>query len=342
MWNDAENAAIDALQRDGFNSVDARVITALISRRYVRELPKLIDILSGHVGLEDHHNVRMAVDSLLHQDIITGATVQGRTLLGITPDFADNLVTQGQSSSAAALKSLQWAPNTRLEMLGPMTDPAVLETFKNALSSASYMIRIPFFTSSADIEAIDILENRARAGVHVRILLGSPSVIAEIRGPSARSRAERAVDSWKTRTRNWPNTEIRLASRVIDIQFGSSLSIDGSSLRLDLHEPLAERSLMGDMVKVNSSAGNLVRVFDAAFDEAWRRALPISKLGRIFRFLKSVRWTLTTAVSLPAALLISGNSKELVGGIAVASLFAALDENKERIALAWRRVTGKK
>ena len=336
VWSAAENTTIQVLENDGFGPIDARIMTAMVSRRYAREFPKLVDVLSGHVGLEDTIAINSGLQGLLSREILTQTPYSTRILTSISPNYDERLRELNHQKSADALKPLQESPIPRFASLGPMTDPRVLQTFRDAVSGAQRIIRIAFFTSLADIEGIDDLHNRAQAGVIIRILLGSPRVMDTLRGHSHRQRAIRAINSWTAKTRNWPNTEVRLANRPQDIECGSSLSVDGRLLRFDVHEPLAERSLMGEMLLVQEAGGNLIRMFDTNFDSAWNRAVPTRGLARVRSVVFSWKWTLATVVATVLALSLKASAwREIVAAIAATCLFAALDESRDRIRALW-------
>lgn len=338
-WTPSENRTILQLEADGFGPIEARIITAMASRRYARDTPKLIDVLSGHVGLEDTLLVSASLQSLLNRSVLTHISYNGRHLTAIDPNYAERLRATNYAKSAEVLEALQASPIGRFKSLGQMTDNHILETFTEAVLSAQRIIRIAFFASLADIEGIEALHGRAQAGVEVRILLGSPQVMEQLRGRSHRKRAVRAIDSWRAKTHDWPNTSVRLATQVRDIEYGSSLSVDGRLLRFDLHEPLAERSLLGEMLLVHETGGNLIRMFDATFDDAWHRAFPTKTVARLWKRLIDWKWSVATVAAVCWTLALPGSGwREIVAGVAVTCFFAALDENKDRIKMYWRRL----
>ncbi|MFB8777279.1 hypothetical protein [Streptomyces broussonetiae] len=340
MWSVIEDAAVEQLVTAGFSPVDSRVLTAMVSRRYARERLKLIDVLSGHIGLENVSEISGAVDRLTARGFLTHVPYSGRHLLSVSPDYASHLRNSGLTDAADSLESLMWAPVTRFQSLGPMTEPGTLSSFLQAVSGAQRVIRLPFFSSSAEIEGIEALEQRCRAGVELRILLGSPKTIKEIRGPSHAARARRSIESWTAKTRRWPNTEVRLAQSVEDVEYGSSMSIDGRLLRMDVHEPLAERSLAGEMLLVHETGGNLIRLFDKTFDEIWERSLPVKGFARLRRGVASWRWSIVAATLLAASVTVPDSVwQDLASGAAVTAIFAAFDESHGRLRTVWQRMT---
>ncbi|RKR87280.1 hypothetical protein BDK92_1555 [Micromonospora pisi] len=341
VWTGMERAAISALETEGFTPVQARILTAMVMHRYARERRKLVDVLSGHIGLESTASVNVAIDDLLARQLLTLTPYVGNVLITTSTDYVGQLKALNLLASATALESLGRMPVLRFESLGHMTDRNVLDTFHDAVCSAHRIIRITFFESLAGIEGLQDLRDRSSAGVEIRVLLGSPKVMKELRGASHEQRARRAIESWKTATSDWPNTEVRIAVTAQDIECGSSVSIDGRILRLDVHEPLAERSLMGEMLMVNERGGNLIRLFDANFDAAWDRATPTRRTLLVRRAVVAWRWTATAMATVTAAALLAPSAwRELLTGVAATSLLAAADENRARFRLLWRRLKG--
>ncbi|WP_146605768.1 hypothetical protein [Micromonospora craterilacus] len=340
VWTIPERSAFAALEGEGFSPIHARILTAMVMHRYARERRKLVDVLSGHIGLERTQSVYAAIDDLLARRLLAVTPYAGKSLLTAAPDYLVRLRAEKLTASAAALERLGRMPIERFESLGQMTDAKVLESFHEHVCSAHRLIRLSFFESLAEIEGLADLRDRAEAGVEIRVLLGAPKAMKDLRGASHEKRAKRAIRSWREATRNWPNTEVRVARTTQDIECGSSASIDGRLLRLDVHEPLAERSLMGEMLLAHEAGGNLIRLFDHSFDAAWARAIPTRRWPLIRRAAGAWRWTATAGVTVPVATALQDSAwRDLLIGVAATSLLAALDENRTRLQVWWRRLT---
>ena len=341
-WTAPEMAAIAVLEADGFNPTEAMIVTAMVSRRYARQLEKLVDVLSGHTGLEDTHAAQSAISNLISAGLLSVIHYAHRDLIIFSRDGLGILEATGKGRSCKILGELENVPVIRLESLGPMADKSIVASFREAVVSAERLIRLPFFSSTANIEGVEYLHQRALAGVELRIMLGSPSVMRVLRGASHETRTKRAIASWKEKTKDWPNTEVRIAQRASDIELGGSMSIDGRLLRLDVHEPLVERSIYGEMIAFYATGANVIRMFDSQFDVAWLRAQPTRLRARVLPEISSWKWAVTTALSFTAIWLVSNlNWRELLIGITVTALFAALDESKRRIQTVWRRLLGR-
>jgi hypothetical protein len=337
-WTAIETTTIAELEQSGFTATNARVLTAMVSRRYARERSKLLDVLSAHTGLERQASVDECLTSLARQGLIATVIYDGNPLVGIAQDLGPKLVDINQRA-ATALVGLVARPISRFGTLGPMTDPAVLGSFGRAIADAHGTIRMVFLTSDTNIEGIHELEARARAGVDIRILVGDPDTVAAIRGGSSKARAQRAIESWVSLTRPWPNTQVRIAKDAADLDCPSSFSRDGELLRLDVHEPLSERSLMGEMLVAHPAGGNLIRLYERHFDAAWERARSTRRVQRLSRVIAGFRWALATAATAVVTFSMGeGAPREVAAGILAATALAAVDESGARFVRLWRRV----
>lgn len=338
MWTIEESNAIIHLENIGFSAREARTVAAMASGRYVRERDKLIDILCGHIGLENRAATEQTVESLMARGCLTETKTGNYLLISLNNQFIASVEHEEAAAAIKALDALERVHRPRARMLGNMTDPTQLLAFRGAINEAESIIRLPFFSSSADIEAIPNLRERAEAGVEVRILLASPTVMGQLRGRAHVSRSKAAIKSWVQVTRGWPNCIVRVARSLSDIELGSSMSVDGRLLRLDLHEPLIERSLAGQMLEVNAGGANLVRAFDRSFDSSWRTARSTAMFERMRRSSWSVRWTVATTLALIALLTVTNsNFHDVIAGVLATCIIGAVGENYKRIAEATRR-----
>lgn len=338
-WTDEEEQLIVELEAVGRTRVAARVLTAMISRRYAREKTKLTDILSGHVGLENLEATGDCVDGLLREGLLVAVIHGGQSVIKAVLDLETLLQASGHVTAAQLVASIRPRTLKRFESIGAMTAPEVIAGLDGAIRGARRTIRLVFLTSDANLEALAALEQRARAGVRVQVLLGSPTVVAQLRGASQEARAKRAIESWKAKTRGWPNVEIRVAHYAESLDCPSSFCRDSELLRLDVHEPLAERSLEGEMLVAYRNAGNLIRLYERYFDRAWTDAEPINLIRRFGWQVKRTRWTVAATLLIPTSLVVSETGPhDLLAGAAIAALVAALDENHARAAELWRRV----
>ena len=127
------------------------------------------------------------------------------------------------------------------------------------------------------LESVPAIKERASKGVKVRILLGSPDFVVQLRGETMRSTATDAIAGWTAIAATVPNIEVRIAHTLEDCYLSTCMLIDRNLLRLDVYDPHRQRSLQGVMVEFHAQDGldlNVVRVFGQRFDEAWERAKP--------------------------------------------------------------------
>lgn len=106
--------------------------------------------------------------------------------------------------------------------------------------------------------------------------------------------AREAISGWKENARGISNFKVRVSHHVEDTYIASWMLIDGKVLRIDIYDPIRQRSLEGFMVEVTSLVGqdlNIVVVFREYFWRAWGRAQPVEWRDRIWWWIrKAWQW----------------------------------------------------
>jgi hypothetical protein len=214
----------------------------------------------------------------------------GKYLVQQAPDLRDKIAEKlGEPNVAERLLVFRRTLESTVRRLGSMNDRSVYESYLGLLQQAQREIILPMLATSPKLSSVPILQERARKGVRILALLGSPKVAARLRGETTARMAREAISGWKENARGISNFKVRVSHRVEDSYIASWMLIDGKILRIDIYDAIRQRSLEGFMVEVMSSDGqdlNIVRVFSEYFRRAWSRAQPVQGLGRIWWWTK--------------------------------------------------------
>ena len=285
LSNDELDVAFKLRQK----GVAASVATAAVvfaTREHARPERELRDILRQYQGLEDPPAVDSALAGLKIRHWVAESESYGQVLLHQAPNLRTLLASFiGEPEAEEHLSKLRQEFESRVCVLGSMNDEYVYASYLDLLSRAQREIILPMLATSPNLSSVPIIQDRARKGVKVRILLGSPEVVAELRGGPMKHMASDAIQGWARHAKGIRNIQVRIAHRADDILTATCMVIDKTLLRFDIYDPHRERSLQGTMIEVTSLEGfdlNLIHLFLNAFDLAWRRASPTGKIKRFF------------------------------------------------------------
>jgi len=189
--------------------------------------------------------------------------------------------------------------------------------------------------TSTGLEILPLLKERAMQGVSVRIILGSPKVVASLRGESQKERASRSLAEWRAVERDSPGIEVRETFSITDAILSGGSSFDDETVRFAIYDPYTERSQQAEMVVFGSQAKNVVEVFNTHFDRAWTNSQRSGKASRILARTKQYKWCSVAVGSFLVVLVYPQWSYRdiLVGVTATAVLLAA-----EEVRAAARRI----
>lgn len=328
-----ESSLITRLSASGLSREAATLAIVMATRQHARPERELVDIVLQYPGLENRINAEAALRELRSLDWVVDRESESLTLTVQAPDLRErignylhDLEVPGQLAELCA----KLHPNAA-RVLGPMTDGPVYSTYLELLRSAQSEICLPMLVTSSQLASVEILRERAEAGVRIKILVGAPNVVAAMRGETMRPRAEQRIKEWVRKLGDLPTVEIRVSHDVEDMGLGSSMAIDGRIVRIDVYDPNRQRSLQGIMLELANPQGldlNLVRIFLMLFSAAWNRARPVTWLGRIAWRLRAT-WKLWTGLLFAVLAFIPTGFQgwiELTAGIASAFLSTTLIE----------------
>lgn len=282
----AENDLIARLARTGLSRGAASLAVVMATRQHARPERELLDIVLQYPGLENLAVAEGALRELRARKWVENSETEDLTLTVQTPELrrviAEQLNDPNVAEQLAALRANLDASAARV--VGPMNDETVYLTYRELLKGAQDEICLPMLVTSTRLSSVDILRERARAGVQVKVLLGAPSVVAAVRGEPMRAIAVDRIKEWSRNLSGLPSAEIRVSHSVQDMWLASCMAIDRRTVRLDVYDPDKQRSLQGIMLELANPQGlslNVVRVFVEQFERAWNRARPLTFAGRV-------------------------------------------------------------
>ena len=287
---DLEEARIArVLELSGVERSAAVLAVVMVTQAHARPEAELVEIVRQYPGLESLQEAKRAIDSLKRRGWLISTTSYGSQLTQQAPDLRAQIGKEvGDPLIADRLLNMQASLKPFVSVVGPMSDERVYGTYLDLMRNAQQEICLPMLATQPYPDTVAILQERANAGVRIRILLGAPALVARWRGEPMRKVAEQRIDEWILKLQDHPTAQIRIAQSQQDLEIASCPSFDRRIVRLDIYDPYSQRSLEGVMVEVASPLGmslNLPRVFQRVFDSAWERAYTV---GRFMKF----RWAL--------------------------------------------------
>jgi hypothetical protein len=331
------------LAAKGVQTPPATLAVALITREHSRPEQELAHIVRQYQGLEDPKVAAEAIADLKQRGWLNEYQTYGVTLLRQDPDLlrkvADLIDERG---TIGKLEGLRAAVNPYVKILGSMNDAKVYTSYLELLQGAHTQIRLPMLATTPELGSVPILKERAKAGVRVKILLGSPRVVCQLRGGNMLETANRAIAGWLAHAKDVPNIEVRITDNVDDMLVATCMSVDDNLLRYDVYDARRQRSLQGIMIEVRSPQQtdlNIVAWFRRSFDDAWARAYRPTTAGRIVHFIESNwYWLLFGGFTLASALTARNTLWFAINtSVAASFFFSAIVLSRESIAAFFRR-----
>jgi phosphatidylserine/phosphatidylglycerophosphate/cardiolipin synthase-like enzyme len=312
--SEIQGASVLSLQHAGRSFEQAMIIVVMATRTTATGRRQLIDeVLTGYPGLEDPSVVSTAISQLtadgwLVEDNVSGAK-QCRAAKDILTRIGE-LIGPGPVSALAELRGRQ-TPN--LTLIGRIDDQVCVDTVYEAVRSAQREICLPFLSTPSSIVLAEELHQRARRGVRIRILVASAEVVAKLRGEAQRQRGVTSVRGWIDSTRDWPNTEVRIATHSEDMLMAASASFDANRTILAVFDTGRQRAHESTVIDVERQgyALNLVTLFNRHFNDAWARARPTTGARRTWWRLSRFAWEITFVVFLIVAAAFSKSQPTL-------------------------------
>ena len=277
------------LHQQGLSRPASILAIIMATRGYSRSENDLIEIVRQYPGLESASAALKAVHELRTLGWLVERDVYGKSLTVQEPALRALIAERlNEPKVEAQLSSLRVDLAAYVTLIGPMPDRAVFDSYLRLLESAQNEICLPMLVTAPYEETVEILRNRAQAGVRVRILLAEPALAAKIRSANVRAISAERIRKWQHGFQDCPHASVRLCRSAEDMELATCFSVDGRIVRFDVYDPYGQQSLEGVMLEVASPQGltpNFVRLFVRLFDDAWSRSTGIGPLARMLQFL---------------------------------------------------------
>lgn len=342
LLNVGQLQIIEMLERGGWSTSKATVLTVMVTKEYSRGLRQLVDILTGYPGLENGAETESVINVLLVDGWLTRSNEYGEEFIGRSPRARRRLeVELGLEQDASQIDDAITPKTRRVQSLGDMTRREVLRAMTVGIRGAHSVIRLSLLSTSTGLEVLPILKLRASQGVRVKVLLASPGVAVLLRGEAQRARAERSLAEWRSVEKEVKNLEVREAMIVSNAILSGSISFDDSNWQLAVYDPHTERAQHAEMLIFNSRAANVVDVFNEHFDRAWAESRGSSLVRRVSASFNSSKWSLLTVGTLTAVVIVpSWPYRDIIVGITAAAALAAVTEVREFGRRALKTIRG--
>lgn len=308
--NYRENQLIARLVSTGLTEAESTLAVVMTTRGYARPRSDLLQILAQYPVLDSEKALELALHRLLERNWLCLTTQDGtEPLVHQDPDLRSLIAKQLDDAGVAeTLRSIRSDTEPLVEVVGPMKDAHVYQSFISILRAAQATIFLPMLATPPYSEVVDALIDRAKAGVRIRILLAAPTLVEAVRGAHMAQLATERIRDWKRRVGAFEKVEIRLYNRAATMRFSSWLLVDGVRCRIDIFDPHHQRSLEGVMLETISPPGldlNLVSLVTDGLEQAWTNALPLGPWQRAVKRAR-LHWpVLSGAATLAVALLLS-------------------------------------
>ena len=300
-----ENSIVQSLTNKGLAPASAALSVVMATREHSRPEAELADIVRQYQGLELPDEALSAIRDLKQRGWIEPYDTYGQTILrqatGLRGLLADFL---GDKNAKDTLKKIRSSVDPVVRIRGSMNDEEVYLSYLELLKTAQSEICLPMLATTPKLESVPILQERARKGVKVKVLLAAPHLVATLRGETMRRAAVEAIRGWTIHSKDIPAFEVRVVQHLCDTYIATCMCIDGRLLRLDVYDPFKQRSLQGTLIEFECPQNldlNVVRLFRDRFDEAWNRAKPAGLWWLpCWWFSRSWRWCLFVLFSILA------------------------------------------
>ena len=325
----SEEAVIEELVLAGESYPNAAVAVLMATRDHSRRQQQLIEVaLCGYPGLEDKSIIAAAVHHLLNIHWLQRSRRGAEGLIAAATDLPSKIAERaGDPSIVDKLRVARDQQEQYVRLLGGMTHPEAERAFRLAVAGSQSTIKLPMLGTPPTFEGVNDLLARAAAGVEILVLLASPTLVSELRGPSAHKRASLSIAGWRDLARQHSHLHIRITHRRQAMLTAASASFDGVKAQLAVYDPYAERSQSSQVIQAYKRGAivNLTELVDDHFDREWSRARPIGVLGVLLWYCREYRWEAFFALAL-IVLLRSQDARvqNVAGGIAVVCLIQVL------------------
>ncbi len=323
-YSQAQSEIISEIQKEGFyEGPKTRLLVLMSTNNYIRTVDDLAGILCEYPGMPNQKELTVCINSCIQEGLLKKCVILGisfcqqdakclQQFLNILPEKIQIRIRNCRAS---------YQESECVRVLGLLSGGSmggyINASFLQRLQDARTEILLPMLNTSPNKNVIDILKERAKAGINIKILLPDyKSVVTKIRRGK-----EDVTYGWIESLNNIPNIEIRIYNHVEDAAIYSSVIIDRSICRICVFDYIREKSSNGTLIEISKNGYdlNLVNIIIDYFNGIWMHSRPVSE-SRFFHIIKDKRlWLFVSLlIGFKVYFMTDGSIQEIVLNIMMA------------------------
>jgi len=279
------------LENVGMKPSSATLAVVMVIREHARTEEELVHIVRQYQHLEDRDIASEAIKDLKRTGWIIEFKPYDKFLVRQSDTLKQDIASKiGDKEILAKIDTLRDFLQPKIQVLGSMKQDIIYTSYIDILKNAHSEICLPMLATTPDLSTIPILLERAQKGTKIKILLGTPRLVARLRGNTMLKVAQDSIKGWIAKTKKEKNITIKLMDKIDYASLATCMLIDNTTLRFDIYDQEHQRSLQGIMLEVispNNLDPNIIRVFKKVFNEAWFTSQPTNLSGKIFWYFKN-------------------------------------------------------
>lgn len=277
-YSQAQNEIISEIQKSGLYKGEKTCLLVLMStNNYIRTDKDLANILSEYPGMPSREKLLNCIHDCEREGFLKKTIINN----GINSQcyyyqdsecmsrYLNTLPEEIQVKINVCRTTYQ--DSECVTVLGLLSGGGmkgyINSSFNLRMKEARSEILLPMLNTAPNEVIIEILKERAKAGVKVKILLPDFNKVVK----KIRHAKEDATQGWITQLQDIENIEIRIYSRVEDASIYSSLIVDRKICRICVFDSEREKSSNGTLIEVAKNGYNLniVEMMINRFYEIW-------------------------------------------------------------------------
>jgi len=278
-----------------YTEIETPFIVVMATYNFARSKNDLKTMLSEYPGMDDYEQLEIIIEQALEKGYIKSKSDNGilihymddeSCLLAIKQygkDIQDKILScrnAFQESSCVINYGILAGGNPPggMDSLGK-----VYTTFIQTIKDAQKEILLPMINTQAHEVTIEALQQRAKKGVKIKILLAHYDKVAS----KLRNRKESSISDWVKAFEGVPNVSIRIYTNIDDAILASSVIIDRQIVRMCIFDHHKEKTSHGTLIECYKEGVelNLFRILYDKFNDIWERAHPVNekKISKLLR-----------------------------------------------------------
>lgn len=274
-----------------------RLLVLMATNNYARTKEDLAGILCEYPGLSDQEKLCDLIDVCLSEGYLTNRYKENclyflqdencliRFLIKLPEDLRQRILKSREEYDLSQKVIVDG------KLSGGARGGLINAEFRAALKGATLEILLPMFNTYANPEVIEILKERAKHGVQIRILLADEKVVKKYRPGRPLN-----IKAWTEQLKNQKNVEIRVYNSLEEGDIYSSVVIDGEICKMCVFDIHKEASSQGTIISCSQDKGksdiNLIKLVKNRFWEIWSNSYPVNE-NKLWSYIKKYRiWLL--------------------------------------------------